>query len=241
MRERLDKILVDRGFAASRQRAKEMILSGKIKINDNVITNYKREFEDNSNIIAIEEDIPWVSRAALKLVRALEIFNVEVANRVALDIGSSTGGFTQVLIEKGAKHVYAIDVGTNQFHSKLKSIPNITLREGTHIKDVDISDFTLRPSLIVIDVSFISLEKIIPKAKELMTEHGDIIALIKPQFEVGKENIGKGVVKDPELHKQVCEKIISLSDSLGFKHEDVIESPIHGGDGNIEFLIHMYK
>lgn len=241
MRERLDKILVDRGIAASRQRAKEMILSGKIKINDNVITNYKREFEHNSNVIALEEDIPWVSRAALKLVRALNSFDVNVKDRVALDIGSSTGGFTQVLIENGAKHVYAVDVGTNQFHHKLLDIPNITLREGTHIKDVEVSDFEELPSLVVIDVSFISLEKILPKAKELMTEHGDIIALIKPQFEVGKENVGKGVVKDPELHKMVRDKIIKLSNELGFKHEDIIESPIQGGDGNTEFLIHMYK
>lgn len=241
MLTRLDKIIVSRGIAASRTRARDMILSGKISIRNQVITNPTREFDQSIEIEVLSPDIPWVSRAALKLVRALDEFKVDVKDKIALDIGASTGGFTQVLLERGASHVYAIDVGHYQLHSDLSYDPRVTSREGTHIKDVIKSDFELAPTIIVIDVSFISLEKVLDKASELLDTHGDIVALIKPQFEVGKENIGKGVVKDPELHKAVLEKITNLGRSLKFKINGPIESPIEGGDGNLEFLIHLYR
>ncbi len=238
---RLDKILVNTGIAASRARAQDMITSGKISVRNQVITNTKREFEHNIEIVVLSPDIPWVSRAALKLVRALHEFKIDVKDKVALDIGASTGGFTQVLLENGAKHVYAIDVGRYQMHDSLNYDSRITSREGVHIKDVEIEDFETLPSLIVIDVSFISLDKVLPKASELLAKKGDIIALIKPQFEVGKENIGKGIVKDPALHEMVKNKIVDLAKSLKFKIEGPIDSPIEGGDGNIEFLIHLYR
>jgi 23S rRNA (cytidine1920-2'-O)/16S rRNA (cytidine1409-2'-O)-methyltransferase len=238
---RLDKILVNNGIAASRARAQDMINSGKISIRNQIITNPKREFENDIEINVISPDIPWVSRAALKLVRALEEFKINPKDKVCLDIGASTGGFTQVLLSNGAKHVYAIDVGRYQFHNSLQSDERITVREGTHIKDVQISDFIDVPSLIVIDISFISLEKVLPKASELLSSHGDIVALIKPQFEVGKENVGKGIIKDPILHKSVCDKISELGKSLGFTVIGPINSPIEGGDGNLEFLIHFKR
>lgn len=241
MLTRLDKILVNNGIAVSRARAQNMILAGKISIRNQIITNPKREFEDDIFVDVISPDIPWVSRSALKLIRAIDEFRVDPNNKICLDIGASTGGFTQVLLSKGAKHVYSIDVGRDQFHKSLVDDDKITVREGTHIKDVEKSDFSEAPSLIVIDISFISLEKVLPKASELLNTHGDIIALIKPQFEVGKQNVGKGIVRDPVLHKSVCEKISEMGKSLGFQVEGPINSPIEGGDGNIEFLIHLKK
>lgn len=241
MLTRLDKILVNNSIAVSRARAQNMIISGKISIRNQIITNPKREFEDDIHIDVISPDIPWVGRAALKLLRAIEEFKINPNRKICLDIGASTGGFTQVLLSKGAKHVYAVDVGKYQFHSSLINDSRITVREGTHIKDVNKSDFIEDPSLIVIDISFISLEKVLPKASELLSTHGDIIALIKPQFEVGKENVGKGIVRDPVLHKSVCDKISEIGKSLGFEVFGPINSPIEGGDGNIEFLIHLKK
>lgn len=241
MLQRLDKIIVEKGFAPSRARAQSMIAAGKVAVNGQVVTNVKREFTEKDEVIALEADIPWVSRAALKLVRALDEFAVDPKDRIVLDIGASTGGFTEVVLSRGARHVYAIDVGTAQFHDKLLYDERITLREGVHIKDVEVSDFEELPSLIVIDVSFISLTKVLPKAAELLAPHGDIIALIKPQFEVGKENIGKGIVRDPALHKSVQANIVQVCKTLGFETHGPIDSPIEGGDGNIEFLIHLSR
>lgn len=238
---RLDKLVVDRGFAPSRTRAQAMIEAGKISVNGVVVLNTSRGFAHDAEIVALEPDIPWVSRAALKLVRALDAFAVDPKDRIALDIGASTGGFTEVLLSRGAKHVYAIDVGTSQMHDKLLYDDRITVREGVHIRDVKSEDFAEAPALIVIDVSFISLSIVLPIAAQLLAPKGDIVALIKPQFEVGKENIGKGVVRDPELHKAVRERIALLGKELGFKVHGPIDSPIEGGDGNIEFLIHLSR
>lgn len=238
---RLDKLVVDRGFAPSRTRAQAMIEAGKISVNGTVILNTSRGFAHDAEIVALVPDIPWVSRAALKLVRALDAFAVDPKDRIALDIGASTGGFTEVLLSLGAKHVYAVDVGTSQMHDKLLYDDRITVREGVHIRDVKSEDFAEAPSLIVIDVSFISLTIVLPIAAQLLAKKGDIVALIKPQFEVGKENIGKGVVRDPVLHASVRDRIATLGKELGFKVHGPIDSPIEGGDGNIEFLIHLSR
>ncbi len=241
MQTRLDKLVVENGIAPSRARAQAMIESGKITVNDIVVVNSSRMFSEGDMVRALTPDIPWVSRAALKLIHALDHFALDPNGRIALDIGASTGGFTEVLLERGAKHVYAIDVGTNQMHERLINDDRITLREGVHIRDVKREDFDELPSLIVIDVSFISLTKVLPLAQELLAPHGDVVALIKPQFEVGKEHIGKGVVRDPTLHAEVCDRIVGLSQDLGFIVQGPIESPIEGGDGNVEFLIHLSR
>lgn len=237
--ERLDKILVSRGLAASRSRAQTLISSGKVVVSAKIINDPSKQVDSLAEIVLTESDIPWVSRAALKLVRALDHFEVSAKGRVAIDVGSSTGGFSQVLLERGAAKIYAIDVGTDQMHDDLRYDPRIILREGTHFKEVKSTDFEELPTLAVVDVSFISLAHIIPKLRECVTPLADVILLIKPQFEVGKDLIGKGIVRDPKLHEDVCLNIRQVADRSRFDVLDIIDSPIEGADGNKEFLAHL--
>jgi 23S rRNA (cytidine1920-2'-O)/16S rRNA (cytidine1409-2'-O)-methyltransferase len=239
--ERLDKILVDRGLAQSRARAQALIESGKVRVGGTIYTASKKPVSANETIELLEEDIPWVSRAALKLIAALDNFHVDPTGRVVLDIGSSTGGFTEVCLSRGADTVYAIDVGRNQMHERLRNDTHVILREGTHINDVTPGEFPEPPSLVVIDVSFISLTKVLGKAAQLLAPKGDIVALIKPQFEVGKENIGKGVVHDAKLRESARDAVVAFARELGFAVEEPILSPIEGSDGNVEYLMHAHR
>jgi 23S rRNA (cytidine1920-2'-O)/16S rRNA (cytidine1409-2'-O)-methyltransferase len=236
---RLDKALVLRGLVPSRARAQALITEGKVSVNGKSITASDHNVRETDTVLLLGEDIPWVSRGGCKLEHALVHWGIDTEGKVALDIGASTGGFTDVLLSRGAKKVYALDVGHEQLAEKLQNDPRVVNMEGVHIKDVSAADFPEPISLIVTDVSFISLAHILPKMKELLVQEGVAVLLVKPQFEVGKDFIKKGVVKDPALHQHVLTEIALRAKGLGFSVSEPIPSPILGGDGNKEFLLKM--
>lgn len=241
-KERLDKLLVTRGLVGSRERARAMILAGKVVVNDHTIDKAGTAVAVDVAIRLKGEDIPYVSRGGLKLAKALETFAVETGDRVAIDVGASTGGFTDCLLQHGAARVYAVDVGYGQLAWSLREDPRVVNLERTNIRDLKAESLTTLPDLAVIDASFISLEKVLPATLALLAEPADILALIKPQFEVGKGQVGKGgVVRDPEMHAAVIERIRTFAESLGCTVSDVTESPVLGPKGNREFLIHLRK
>jgi 23S rRNA (cytidine1920-2'-O)/16S rRNA (cytidine1409-2'-O)-methyltransferase len=237
---RLDKALVDRGIVPSRARAQSLIRSRGVKVNGKIVTEKDFVTDEMADIVLVIEDLKWVSRGGLKLAHALQFWHIDVKNKVAIDVGASTGGFTDVLLDLGAKKVYALDVGRGQLAPKLVADKRVVNMEGVHIKDVTKAHFKEKIDLVVVDVSFISLEKVLPSIKDLIKKKGVLIALIKPQFEVGKELIGKGIVTDPKLHAKVANRIEGVVHELGFHVEGVVASPILGGDGNREFLIYAH-
>ena len=236
--ERLDRALVTRGLVSSRARGEALIRDGGVDVNGVIVMSKSFLVGTADLVTLLKGDLEWVSRAALKLASALEHWQIDPKGKVALDIGASTGGFTEVLLSRGAQKVYALDVGHGQLATKLLASTKVVNMESVHIKDVSVKDFAEPIDMIVVDVSFISLEKVLPKAKALLHAGGILIALIKPQFEVGKEHVGKGVVTDPKLHASVVDRIKECATALGFAVEGVIASPILGGDGNKEFLLY---
>lgn len=237
MEERLDKLLVDRQMVSSRTRAEEMIRKNGVRVNGKLIFKTGKKVPVDAELLLMVEEIPYVSRGALKLIHALDEFRLDVRNKIALDVGSSTGGFTQVLLERGASKVYCVDVGTNQLHPDLKSEPRIVNLEQTHVRQLNQQNIPEIIDCIVIDVSFISLEQVFPFIHAFLSTEGEIVALIKPQFEVGKVNIGKkGIVKNAALYPVVIEKIRSSAENNFLKMQSITDSPILGGDGNKEFL-----
>jgi 23S rRNA (cytidine1920-2'-O)/16S rRNA (cytidine1409-2'-O)-methyltransferase len=239
---RLDKLLVDRKLVSSRVRAEQIITEFGVLVEGKLITKTGKKFEDNVEIQLISEEIPWVSKGALKLLAALEHWNIESTDKVFIDLGASTGGFTEVLISRKAKKVYCIDVGTNQLHSKLRDLPQIINLEKTHVRELTNK---LIPELVdglVVDVSFISLDKVIPFVHPFLKEEVPVILLIKPQFEVGKGNLNKhGIVTDTKLYPETIDRIKSMCALNQLEFIDFIESPILGGDGNREFLGYFRK
>jgi 23S rRNA (cytidine1920-2'-O)/16S rRNA (cytidine1409-2'-O)-methyltransferase len=235
---RLDSTLVLRGLVSSRARGAALIAGGHVAVGKAVVDDKSFLVSETDTVSLLKADLEWVSRAALKLTHALDHWHIDPGGKVALDIGASTGGFTEVLLSRGAKKVYALDVGHGQLAEKLVNDPRVESMEGMHIKDVSPAQFSEPVALIVIDVSFISLEKVLPKAKELLEKNGTLVALIKPQFEVGKAHIKKGIVSDPKLHARVVKHVETVATALGFVVEGVIASPIKGGDGNKEFLMY---
>jgi 23S rRNA (cytidine1920-2'-O)/16S rRNA (cytidine1409-2'-O)-methyltransferase len=242
MEERLDKILVQRQFAASRERAKSLIESGKVLVDKQMVLKPGRVVSLSSEIELLEKDIPWVSRGALKLLKALEAFDLDPAGQVCLDIGASTGGFTEVLLSKSAERVYCVDVGHDQLAATIKNDPRVINMERTHVNSLSSRIIPDACGLCVIDVSFISLTKVLPFLPQLLSESASIIALIKPQFEVGKANLNsKGIVKSKLLYPSVIESISECARRLGFETQGLIDSPILGGDGNKEFLVLLQR
>ncbi len=241
-KERLDKLLVERGLVQSRERARAMILAGQVVVNDHAVDKAGTQVGSDAEIRFKGEDIPYVSRGGLKLEKGLEAFSLKVEGRVAIDVGASTGGFTDCLLQKGAARVYAVDVGYGQLAWKLRQDPRVVNMERTNIRDLSPEALTEQPSLAVIDASFISLDKVLPSTLPLLEADGEVLALIKPQFEVGRGEVGKGgVVRDPEKHAQVVEKIKEFAAQLGCKVLGVTDSPILGPKGNREFLIYLCK
>lgn len=234
---RLDKYLIAEGKSTSRERAKALITEGGVLVNNKVVTKPSYSVVSEDVVEVKGSEIPWVSRAALKLEKACDFWDIDVSKKVCLDIGASTGGFTEVLLSRGAQKVYAVDVGHGQLHERLLHDQRVVNLEGVHIKDVTPSDLEETIDCVVTDVSFISLEKVLPKIDELLSREGFFVALIKPQFEVGKDGTKKGVVHDPEKHKEVVAHIEDIVAQKGFVVVGVTESPIEGGDGNKEFLI----
>lgn len=237
---RLDKALVLRALVPSRARAQTLIKEGKVSLNGKIVTESDHNVRETDALLLLGEDIRWVSRGGLKLEHALAHWGMNVVGKVALDIGASTGGFTDVLLSSGAKKVYALDVGHAQLAEKLINDPRVVNMEGVHIKDISASDFPEPLEVVVADVSFISLAHVLPKLRELLAPSGEAVLLIKPQFEVGKEFIKKGVVKDPALHQHVLTEIALRAKGLGFTVSEAIPSPILGGDGNKEFLFRLF-
>ena len=240
-KERLDKLLVELNLVESREKAQALIMAGKVIVNDHAITKAGQKVLKDSSI-RIKENLPYVSRGGLKLKKALDEFLIDVKDKIAIDVGASTGGFTDCLLQSGVKKVFAVDVGYNQLAWKLRQDLRVINLEKVNIRYLTKEELKEEPDIAVIDASFISLEKILPNVVSLIKEDAEIIALIKPQFEVGKGEVGKGgVVKDEALHEKVKENILSFVESLKLKVIGLTDSPIYGADGNKEFLIALKK
>jgi 23S rRNA (cytidine1920-2'-O)/16S rRNA (cytidine1409-2'-O)-methyltransferase len=238
-RERIDKLLVELGFADSRTKAQALVMAGVVLVNEKRIEKPSQEFlpTDKIRIKGKSDEIKYVGRGGLKLEKALQEFHIQPDEYVCLDVGASTGGFTDCLLQHGAKKIITIDVGTNQLVWKLRNDDRVEARENVNARYLKAEDFSRKFDLIVMDVSFISVTKILPALKDLLAEDGRIIVLIKPQFEVGKGEVGKGgIVKDEEKHAQVIEKVNAFAEEIGLINKGLIDSPILGADGNKEFL-----
>lgn len=242
VRERLDKVLVEQGLAPSRERARALIMAGMVIVEDHAAVKAGEPVLPDARIRLKGVDHPYVSRGGLKLQKALDEFCIAVAGRVALDVGASTGGFTDCLLQRGVKKVYAVDVGYGQLAWKLRQDARVVNLEKTNIRYLEQSALGEIPDLAVIDASFISLDKILPRVIMLIAPHASIVALIKPQFEVGRGEVGKGgVVRDENKQQVVIGKISLLAEALGLHVKGVTESPITGPKGNREFLICLEK
>lgn len=242
-KERLDRILVSRGLADSRESAQAMILAGSIEVNGMRVDKAGKSIPMNASISVIGSPSPYVSRGGLKLESALEHYQVSVAGRVALDVGSSTGGFTDCLLQRGVSRVFAVDVGYGLLDMKIRRDPRVVPFERRNIRYLKAIDLDATPDLATIDVSFISLRLVLPVVAEVVCETKEIIALVKPQFEVGKAEVGKGgIVKDPSLHDRVLDDVARFGVSLGLRVEGApFASPIKGAKGNQEYFLHFLK
>lgn len=237
-RERIDKLLVDRGLVASRERARRLIMAGEVRVGGHVVDKAGALVASDASIAVTGEDLPYVSRGGVKLAGALDYFGTAVAGLVALDVGASTGGFTDCLLKRGARAVIAVDVGYGQLAWSLRQDPRVTLLERTNIRRLDRTRLPATPELATVDASFISLRLVLPKIAELVAPGGDVIALVKPQFEVGKGHVGSGgVVRDPALHAAAVAEVRNAALSLGFACLGECESPLRGPKGNREFFL----
>jgi 23S rRNA (cytidine1920-2'-O)/16S rRNA (cytidine1409-2'-O)-methyltransferase len=242
MKKRIDLVLVERGLAPTRERAQSLILAGKVLVGDLPVTKPGHSIDDAAAIRVKGEDHPYVSRGGLKLAAALDAFKVPVEGRIALDIGASTGGFTHVLLLRGAQKVFAVDVGHNQMDWSIRNDPRVVVHEKVNARHMDFDLIGQKVDLIVVDVSFISLDKIFPAAVAFAHSETDWITLIKPQFEVGKEKVGKGgIVTSEDDRQEAVTRLIRFGESLGLRHLGLIESPITGTQGNKEFLAHWKR
>jgi len=245
---RLDLLLVERGIVPTREKAGAVIMAGSVFVDGRRVDKAGKKIKHDAEITISsrskssksEAENPYVSRGGLKLDGAIRSFKIDVADKTALDVGASTGGFTDCLLTLGAKKVYALDVGYGQLAWKLRTDPRVIPIERTNIRSVNKEDFDDDIDLVVIDVSFISLTKVLPTVKYLSSGGLDVVALIKPQFEAGRENVGKGgVVRDTEIHKKVISDIKNFSEEIGFYVLGICESPLLGPKGNREFFIHL--
>jgi len=239
-KQRIDKILVDKGLVGSRERARALILAGQVVVDDQRVDKPGTQVSLAAKVRLKGGDLPFVSRGGLKLAAALEEFPVKTGGRIAIDVGASTGGFTDCLLQSGAAKVYAVDVGYGQLAWSLRNDPRVVNLERTNIRHLGPEAFDETPDLAVIDASFISLEKVLPPTLKLLGRPAEIIALVKPQFEVGKGRVGKGgVVRDPDLHLEVVERIGSCAEQLNLVVSGSIPSPVLGPKGNREFLLYL--
>ncbi|MCO6017310.1 TlyA family rRNA (cytidine-2'-O)-methyltransferase [Carnobacterium divergens] len=241
-KERVDILLVEQGLFETREKAKRAIMAGQIYNEKEERLDKPGEKISQESVLKIKgETLRYVSRGGLKLEKALEVFDVDVTDKVMLDIGSSTGGFTDAALQNGATMSYALDVGYNQLAWKLRQDERVEVMERVNFRHSKLEDFTKgQPEFATIDVSFISLRLILPVLKEILKPGGDVLALIKPQFEAGREGVGKkGIVRDPAVHKQVLDDMIQFVVGIGYDVMALDYSPITGGEGNIEFLMHL--
>jgi 23S rRNA (cytidine1920-2'-O)/16S rRNA (cytidine1409-2'-O)-methyltransferase len=239
-KERIDKLLFERGLAESRTQAQALILAGQVLVNEQRVEKPGQTFNANCEIRIKGAPSPYVSRGGLKLEAALRQFHVNPTGKLCLDIGASTGGFTDCLLQHGAAHVFAVDVGHNQLAWKIRQDARVTVIEGFNARHLEEENFAAPFDLVTVDVSFISLKLILPGVKAVLQQEGDCLALIKPQFEVGRGEVGRGgIVTDTAKHQRVLKEIRSAAEGIGLPPVAVIESPILGAEGNREFLIHL--
>jgi len=239
-KERLDVLLVKRGLSPSREKAKAVIMAGEVYVNGQKEDKAGQTFDDAAEIEVRGQKLPFVSRGGLKLEKALGCFDVNLEGKDCMDVGASTGGFTDCMLQHQAARVIAVDVGHGQLAWSLRNDERVTCMEKTNIRYVRREDIPFSPSFVSIDVSFISLTLVLPVVFELMAPGGDIVCLIKPQFEAGREKVGKkGVVRDTAVHEEVIEKIVSFALQSGVRPVELTWSPIRGPEGNIEYLLHI--
>ncbi|MGE5381719.1 MAG: TlyA family RNA methyltransferase [Methylocystaceae bacterium] len=239
-KDRLDNILVNRGITESRERARGIILAGKILVNEKHCDKPGTKFSPDVVIRCLGNDLPYVSRGGLKLEKAVQIFNLKLQDKKVLDIGASTGGFTDCALQNGAAHVIALDVGYGQLAWKLRNDPRVRVIERTNIRYFNREQLPELVDIITCDVSFISLSLVLPVIPGLLKPGGEAVLLIKPQFEAGKERVGKrGVVKDPEVHFEVINKVLAGAAEQGLSAQGLSYSPIKGPEGNIEYLLYL--
>jgi 23S rRNA (cytidine1920-2'-O)/16S rRNA (cytidine1409-2'-O)-methyltransferase len=242
-RQRLDTLLVDKGLVESREKARALILAGQVNVDGHGAAKAGTMIPIDADVRVIGPDHPWVSRGGIKLAHALDVFQIDATGAIALDIGASTGGFTDVWLQRGARHVIALDVGHSQLHWKVRSDPRVTVIENTnarYLKPGDLPDPGGSISRVSIDVSFISLRHIFPVLPPLIESGSHIVALVKPQFEAGRKDVGKGgLVSDPEIHTRVVADVTMAAAEVGLKRLGLIDSPITGAEGNKEFLLHL--
>ena len=242
MKERLDVLLINRGLAPSREKAKTMIMEGNVFVNNNREDKAGSTFPDDCQIEIHGTTLKYVSRGGLKLEKAMTHFGIRLEGKVCMDIGASTGGFTDCMLQNGASKVYSVDVGYGQFAWKLRQDPRVVCMEKTNIRYVTPEDIADKLDFASVDVSFISLTKVLGPAYALLEEHGQMVCLIKPQFEAGREKVGKkGVVRDKAVHEEVIEKVIAFALETGFSVHNLEYSPIKGPEGNIEYLVYIEK
>lgn len=243
MKQRLDVMLVEQGFAASREKAKAIIMSGIVYVNGQREDKAGTTFDSEKAKIEVKgQHLRYVSRGGLKLEKAMNCFGLELQDRVCMDVGASTGGFTDCMLQNGAKKVYAVDVGHGQLDWRLRNDERVVCMEKTNIRYVTSEDIEEALDFVSIDVSFISLTKVLGPVRELLAEQGEVVCLIKPQFEAGREKVGKkGVVRDKTVHKEVIRTVMDAAASMGFLLLHLEYSPIKGPEGNIEYLLHMKK
>ncbi len=242
MKERLDVLLVSRGLAPSREKAKTMIMEGNVFVNNNREDKAGSTFADDCKIEIHGNTLKYVSRGGLKLEKAMTHFGITLDGKVCMDIGASTGGFTDCMLQNGASKVYSVDVGYGQFAWKLRQDPRVVCMEKTNIRYVTPEDIDDALDFASVDVSFISLTKVLGPARALLKDNGQMVCLIKPQFEAGREKVGKkGVVRDKAVHEEVINKVIDFALEIGFSIHNLEYSPIKGPEGNIEYLVYIEK
>ncbi|HJC10173.1 MAG TPA: TlyA family RNA methyltransferase [Candidatus Blautia merdigallinarum] len=242
MKERLDVLLVKRGLAVSREKAKAVIMAGSVYVDNQKEDKAGTMFADTVQIEVRGNTLKYVSRGGLKLEKAMTHFGLSLEGCICMDVGSSTGGFTDCMLQNGAVKVYAIDVGHGQLDWKLRNDPRVVCMEKTNIRYVTPEDIDEKADFSSIDVSFISLTKVLPPVYELLKDQGQVVCLIKPQFEAGREKVGKkGVVRDSAVHREVIEKVTDFASKTGFALLNLEYSPIKGPEGNIEYLLHLQK
>ena len=237
---RLDVLLVERGLVPSRERARAVILAGHVRVDGQVVSKAGTPVSQTASVELTSPDHPYVGRGGLKLAHALDTFGIAVETRRALDIGASTGGFTDVLLQRGARDVIALDVGHNQLDWKLRSDSRVIVREGVNARTLTPADVPHAVDIVTIDVAFISLKHIFPEVPKVLAPGGDVVALVKPQFEAGRDEVGKGgIVSDPEVHEAVLARVTSDAEAAGLTRCGMTPSPITGATGNREFLMHL--
>ena len=242
MKERLDVLLIERGFFDSREKAKAVIMAGEVFVNGQREDKAGSKFDREAEIEVKGKVLKYVSRGGLKLEKAVEVYGLDLMDKTCIDIGSSTGGFTDCMLQNGAAMVYAIDVGTNQLAWKLREDKRVVSMEKTNIRYVTEEDIPEKADFASVDVSFISLTKVLPAAVNLLKDEAYMVCLIKPQFEAGREKVGKkGVVRDLSVHKEVIELVINFAIGLNFFIKGLTFSPVKGPEGNIEYLLYMQK